>query len=285
MAAQSQQVLGLGVIRAATKAVNLCFAGIMATSSVVLQSWSLFGVSLAGYATLVAWDLTRLGFWKRVLKEMRSRPPPLPEPDEVTDASARHFVNRLHQARLEMQRVLEGMQGGLPARVVANLETLPEVEKRALDLIARLEETSRYLADKNVRGLRNEVERLRRVSETAPSMRLRLEYKKAHFALAQELQALEDIAASKDLIMAKLETVAGALEMFPCEIVRLRVMEAEARDPSDELPFDPRAIVADGDTFERLLGVGSGQRDGKGETEESVAPFVALGGGKVSGGG
>jgi hypothetical protein len=253
MAAQSQQVLGMGVLRAATKAVNLCFAGIMATSSVVMQSWSLFGVSLAGYATLVAWDLTRLGFWKRVLKDMRSRPPALPEPDEVADPGARHFVNRLQSCRLELQRVLESTRGAVPARVVSQLEALPEVEKRAVQLIDRLEELSRYLADKNVRGLRNEVERLRRASEGSNNARLRGEYRKAHTALADELRALEEIAAAKDLIMAKLETVAGSLEMFPCEIVRLRVMEAEARDPSEEPSFDPRVIVADGEHFERIL--------------------------------
>jgi hypothetical protein len=253
MGQQSEQVLGLGVLRAATKAVNLCFAGIMATSSVVLQSWSLFGVSLAGYATLVVWDLTRVGFWKRVINDMRTRPPALPEPDEVADPGARHFVNRLQSARLETRRVLEGMRGPVPRRVVSQLEVMPEVEKRALVLIERLEEVSRYLADKNVRGLRNEVERLRRACENTSSDRLRVEYKKAHAALTDELHALEEIGAAKDLLMAKLETLAGSLEMFPCQIVRQRVIDAEAHEPTEEPAFDPRMLADDGATFEGVL--------------------------------
>jgi hypothetical protein len=250
MSEGTQQVLGHGVFRAATKALNLCFAGVVATSSVVMHSWPLFGASVVGYLTLVAWDLTRLGFWTRVLKDLRTRPPALPDGEMFTDTSARHFINRLHQARGELRRVVGGMRGAIPARIIAQLESLPEVEKRALALIARLEELSRYLADKNVRGLRNEVERLRRAWENTCSDRLRAEYDKAQFALRGELSALEEIAAAKDLLSAKLETVTGALEMFPCEIVRLRVLEADAREHAEETPFDPRAIIADTHTLQ-----------------------------------
>jgi hypothetical protein len=262
MGAETQQILGHGLFRAATKALNLCFAGLVATSSVVMHSWPLFGASVVGYATLVAWDLTRLGFWTRVLKDLRTRPPALPDSELFTDTGARHFLNRLHQARGELRRVIGGMRGAVPARIMAQLETLPEVEKRALALIARLEELSRYLADKNVRGLRNEVERLRRVSENTTSARLRNEYEKAQFALRGELAALEEIAGAKDLLMAKLETLTGALEMFPCEIVRLRVMEADVREHAEETPFDPRTIVADAHTLQGVIaGLGPAPED------------------------
>jgi hypothetical protein len=245
MGAETQQVLGHGVFRAATRALNLCVAGIVATSSVVMHSWPLFGASVVGYATLVAWDLTRLGFWTRVLKDLRTRPPALPDGDMFTDTGARHFLNRLHQARAECRRVIGGMRSAIPARIIAQLEALPEVEKRALALIARLEELSRYLSDKNVRGIRNEIERLRRAAENTSSMRLRDEYEKAQYALRGELGALEEIAGAKELLMAKLETVTGALEMFPCEIVRLQVMEDDVREHNEDASFDPRAIIAD----------------------------------------
>jgi hypothetical protein len=244
-----RQVLGHGLFRAATKGLNLCFAGLVATSSVLLHSWPLFGASVVGYATLVAWDLTRLGFWSRVLKDLRTRPPALPDSELFTDSGARHFLNRLYQARSELKRVIlasgSAARVALPARITAQLEALPEVEKRALALIARLEDLSRYLADKNLRGLRNELDRLRRAAENTSSPRLRAEYERAQFALRGELAALEEIGSARDLLMAKLETVTGALEMFPCEIVRLRVLEAEVREHTEDAPFDPRAIVAD----------------------------------------
>jgi hypothetical protein len=252
MGVETQQVLGHGLFRAATRALNLCFAGVVATSSAVMHSWPLFGASVVGYATLVAWDLTRLGFWTRVLKDLRTRPPALPDGELFSDSGARHFLNRLHQARGELKRVVGGMHGALPPRILTQLESLPEVEKRALLLIARLEELSRYLCDKNVRGLRNEVDRLHRAAENTLNDRLRGEYERAQFALRGELAALEEIAAAKDLLMAKLETVTAALEMFPCEIVRLRVMEADVREHA-EIPFDPRAIVADTHTLQGVI--------------------------------
>lgn len=279
MGGETQQVLGHGLFRAATRAMNLCFAGIVATTSVVMQSWPLFGASMVGYATLVAWDLTRLGFWTKVLKDLRTRPPALPDGELFTDTGARHFLNRLHQARAELRRVVGGMKGAVPPRVVAQLEALPEVEKRALGLIARLEELSRYLSDKNLRGLRNEMERLRRAAENTANPRLRVEYEKAQFALRGELSALEEISAARDLLMAKLETMAGALEMFPCEIVRLRVIEADVREHAEDAPFDPRAILADTETLQRVMaGLRPGAEEGPRDAYRASEGAAASGG-------
>jgi hypothetical protein len=267
MGADTSQLFGHGLFRAATKALNLCFAGVAATTSVVMQSWPLFGASVVGYATLVAWDLTRLGFWTRVLKDLRTRPPALPDPDLFTDVAARNFLHRMQQARVELERVIRDKEP-VPPRTGAQLEALPEVEKRALALINRLEELSRYLCDKNVRGLRNEVDRLRRAAENTTSMRLRAEYEKAQFAVQGELVALEEISAAKDLLTAKLETITNALGMFPCEIVRLRVIEADVREYTEETPFDPRVIIAD---TQALQGVMAGLGPVPGEAGAKVS--------------
>ena len=199
MAADTRQLFGHGLFRAATRALNLGIAGVGATSSVVMHSWPLFGASVVGYATLVAWDLTRLGFWKRVLKDLRTRPPTLPDPELFNDVNARHFLHRLQQARRELRRVL---REPVPPRIGAQLESLPELEKQALALVSRMEELSRYLSDKNIRGLRCEADRLRRTAENTNSSRLREEYQRAQFALQGELVALEEIADAKELLLA-----------------------------------------------------------------------------------
>jgi hypothetical protein len=159
-----------------------------------------------------------------------------PEPELFSDVGARHFLHRIQQARVELKRVL---REAVPPRIAAQLEALPDLEKRALALIARLEELSRYLSDKNLRGLRNEADRLQRTGESSTRVRLREEYERAQFALRGELTAIEEIAAAKICMMARLETMVGALEMFPCEIVRLRVIEADLKDNADETPFRP----------------------------------------------
>lgn len=236
------EVLGQGLLRAATRAINLGVAGTGAAGSLVLQSWPLLGVSLAGYAALVAWDLSRLGFWKRLLADLRLRAPLLPDPDSLADAGARHFANRLHQARIELRRVLDAAHGVLPACVARVKEALPQAEKRAVALIARLEEVSRYLADKNLRGLRGELDRLRRAREGTDSPRLEVEYRKAQETLQQTLGSLEEIAGARDLLTARLETLTGYLELFPCAIVCLQVFDAEERETHTEASFDPGAI-------------------------------------------
>jgi len=241
------EVLGHGLLRAATRAANLCVAGTVATTSVILQSWPMCGVSVAGYATLIAWDLTRLGFWRNVLHEVRLRPPALPDPDAYVDSCARHFLHRLQHARAELQRVLQPRRRSPPTRLLSQLDGVPELEKRALDMVDRFEQMSRYLTDKNVRGLRTEVERLRRASESAASLPLRVEYDRAHHALSQELAALDEIAAAKELLLAKLETCAASLELLPCEIVRLQVVEDQLRDLEVE-PLEFRPILDDRDT-------------------------------------
>jgi hypothetical protein len=241
MSEEAERVIGHGVLRAATKAGNLSFAGLVGSSSVLLHSWTLLGMSVVGYAALVAWDLSRLGFWKRVLKDLRTRPPSLPDPDLYADLGARHFVNRLYLARSELRRVLDAGDGAVPPAVAGQLEHLPEVERRALGLIGRLEQLGRYLAEKNVRSLRTDLDRLRRAGETTSNERLRHEYDRAQATVQGELTALEELAMSRDLLMARLETITGALELFPCQIVRLRTLEVEGR-AEEEPTFDPRSI-------------------------------------------
>jgi hypothetical protein len=247
MAEHADRVIGHGLLRAATKAGNVCFAGLVAGSSALLHSWALFGVSMAGYATLVALDLTRLGFWKRVLEDLRTRPPSLPDPDLFADLGARHFVNRLYLARTELRRVLDS--GAVVAGPLhGQLQAVPEVERRALALIDRMERLGRYLADKNLRSLRNDVDRLRKAREATSDERLRFEYGRAQATLRGELAALEEIAAAKDLLTARLETLTGSLELFPCEIVRQRTHDADSRDGEDPA-FDLRSLGAGSDAL------------------------------------
>lgn len=253
MPGKRENVLGHGFLRAAGRGMNLCCAGVVATAGLVFQSWTIFGVSIAGYAGMIILDLSRLGFWKRVLDDLRSRPALLPDPEVFTDPAARQLAHRVHQARAELARVIDWPRAAFPARTTALLEVVPDMEKRAIGLLRRLEDLSRYLADKNLRGLAGDVERLRKAAEGGASVPLRLAYQKAHFARREEVQALEEITAAKDLILARLETVVGTLEMFPCEVMRARVADAGLRDQTEDAPFDPRLLTADAASYDQVL--------------------------------
>jgi hypothetical protein len=107
-----------------------------------------------------------------------------------------------------------------------------------------------------------------------------VEYKKAHAALTEELQALEEISAAKDLIMAKLETLAGFAGDVPLsDRAAARARRRGARATEEPL-FDPRVIADDGETFECVLEATAEEPPAGGKVAKILAPI----GGAVSGG-
>jgi hypothetical protein len=246
-------VVSHGLVRAATKKMSLGLAGATATGALLFQSWELFAASMVGYCALVAWDLSRVGFWKQTLREVRRRPPEIPNALEFRDDVARDFIHRITASRAERCRVLEARQPALPERVTNQLETLVQIEARALALVGRMEDLSRFLSDKNLSGLRDDRLRLERAAETAPTGRLRSEYRKACLALDHELAAVDEIMAAREVLGAKLEVAVRTVEMFPAQVARLRAAEADSMDEPQELDLDPRSLIVDLRTVDELL--------------------------------
>jgi predicted nucleic acid-binding Zn-ribbon protein len=252
MQPNARAVFSHGVRKAVSGRLNLVLAGATATGAVVMQSWALFAASAVGYSALVAWDLTRVGFWKRIVQEIRHRPPALPDTTDLTDPAAKHFVSRIGAARTERREVLSRARD-LPPRLMGLLNSVAEAERRALDLVRRLEDVSGYLFDKNVHSLRADLKRVKAAAEQAKDPRTRAEYAKACRALERELEALDEIVRSRNLLVAKLEALTGTIEMLPCQIVRLRVLEADTREEADEEVLDVHQMLAEAEELEQEL--------------------------------
>lgn len=251
MKAGASLVVARGVAKAAKDRPSLWLTGVAATGSVVVQSWSLFAVSAAAYATLILWNMSRKVFWADLMKDLRCRAPALPDPADYNDSVARHFINRMSDARGELKRVLLRTRGTLAERLQSRVEVLAQMEARGLALVTRLEEISRYLADKSPYTLQTDVERLRRAAHLATDPRLKAEYTRARLALDEELGALREIMTTRDLVVAKLETIAATLEMFPCQVVRLTVLDADASD--EDGSCDPRALLTAPEDLDDIL--------------------------------
>lgn len=250
-------VLAQGALKAVKDRPSLWLTGVTATGAVVVQSWSLLAVSAAGYFALVLWNLTRARFWRQLATDLRRRSPPLPDPTAFNDSVARHFLNRLCDAREELKRVLGRKKEGTPEWLLARMEIVRQMEERAIGLISRVEDLSRYLSDKSPYRLQTEIERLARACQLATNPRLKDEYTRARVALQEELSALREIMAAREMLVARLETIAGTLEMFPCQIVRLRVLDIGAADDGIGDPWhDPHTFVADTDTLDDILAEG-----------------------------
>jgi hypothetical protein len=249
--ASASLVLARGVAKAAKDRPSLWLTGMAATGSVVVQSWTLFAVSAAAYTTVIVWNMTRKTFWSDLMRDLRRRPIALPDPAHFTDSVARHFINRMSDARVELKRVLGRTRGELTERLQSRIDLLGHMEERGLLLVRRLEEISRYLADKSPYTLQTDVERLRRATHLATDPRLKAEYNRARVALEEELAALREIMTTRDLVVARLETIGATLEMFPCQVVRLAVLEAD--DAEEDVSCDPRALLAAPDDLANIL--------------------------------
>jgi hypothetical protein len=245
------RVVSHGIVRAISKKLSLGLAGATATGALLLQSWEMFTASMVGYVALVAWDLGRASFWRQTLREVRRRPPELPNALDFRDDVARDFVHRMTSSRSERTRVME-VQADLPDRVGTQLEQLVQLEGRAIALVARMEELSRFLAEKNLPGLREDRMRLERAAEGAPTALLRAEYRKACVALDEELCAVHEVANARDFIAAKLEVAVRTLEMFPAQLARLRAFEHDGLDVEDA-ELDPRSLIMDLRSVDELL--------------------------------
>jgi hypothetical protein len=248
------RIVSHGIVRAVTKKLSLGLAGVTATGALLLQSWEMFAFSMAGYFALVAFDLGRVRFWKQTLREVRRHPPELPSALEFRDDIARDFIHRITSARAERGRVLDA-EAGLPDRVSSQLETLVLLETRALGIVARVEELSRFLCERNLGEMRNDRARLERaVDGASANPRLRTEFRRACTALDEDLGAVQEVIGARDFLCAKLEVSVRILEMFPAQVARLRALEAaETVESADETELDPRALVIDVRLADELL--------------------------------
>jgi hypothetical protein len=246
------RVVSHGVVRAVTKKLSLGLAGVTATGALLLQSWEMFAVSMVGYFAMVAIDLGRVGFWRQTLREVRRTPPDLPSALEFRDDMARDFIHRITAARAERGRVLDP-EPTLPDRLSAQLETLVQLETRALATVNRMEELSRFLSERNLGGMREERARLERATEGG-SARMRAEYRKACKALDEDLGAVQEVVAARDYLCAKLEVAVRMLEMFPAQVARLRALDiADRTDSGEDHDLDPRSLIIDVRVADELL--------------------------------
>jgi hypothetical protein len=247
------RVVSHGLVRAATRRLSLCLAGVTATGALLLQSWEMLAASMMGYFALMTWDLSRASFWRQTLREVRRMPPELPNALDFRDDAARDFVHRITASRAERGRVLEQGEPSLPERVSNQLEALVQLEARALTLVGRVEELSRFLSEKNICGLRDDRVRLERATEVAATPRMRSEYRKACVAADEELAALHEILSARDFLGAKLEVAVRTLEMFPAQVARLRALEANSLEDPEDVDLDPRSLVIDLGSVDELL--------------------------------
>lgn len=204
--------------RALLGGVNLAVAGSSAVASAALGSWSVLALGAAAYAALVAWDASSQGDAGAVVDPARLRDPALA-------AAARALL----AARAERARVLGEADRETEARLSPALASAARLEARAADLLARAEALSAYLARSPLGELRGHLARLEAQRDQARGQ-ARGDYEEARKARAEQLEALDDIARTRELIAANVARIVATVEAIPAKIVRLGALDQGARD-------------------------------------------------------
>lgn len=224
-----------GVVQAATGKLNITALGAGAVSAAAFHSWPLFALGGVAYAALAAWDLASESFWKR-LSETPEAVDALPKSREVEDAEVRAAVERIQAARGAIERALGEASDDVAAHVRLSLIGLDELNGRAARLVDLAEGLARHLRRVDVNALQTEVMRLDHKAKSAQDAESRQLYAQAATDRKEELKALDDVARSRERILANLTRIVSHLEGVPTRVVRMRVLDAESGEgPSDEI--------------------------------------------------
>lgn len=225
MRPRTLRVVSTGVTRAALTKMNLILPGAVVATAFALESWLLAGIAAASYLVGVATDLGRPTFWRKVLHEVRRKPPALPVETDLLDLSARDLLGRIERARSDRIEVLDRVPPAFRERVDELLETVAELEEAALAAVRVTDRLGRYMLRHEARSAEEDRRRLETLAMKAPP-HLRLEYGRAIAALHQRLAAIEETSSYRALVLAKLEAMVSTLEMLPWRLVHLEAAEA-----------------------------------------------------------
>jgi hypothetical protein len=117
--------------------------------------------------------------------------------------------------------------------VLPRLQTL---EGCAARLIERGEELYRYLKTVDRGTIEAEIRRLGDLARRTTGDEVRREYERALAAREEQLAAFEEVVRARDAVRASLVRLVASIEALPSRILRLRLLDAEAReDISSEL--------------------------------------------------
>ncbi|PTL81907.1 hypothetical protein [Vitiosangium sp. GDMCC 1.1324] len=243
--------------RSAGSTLHLVVAGSSALIAAAMHSWAVAALGGAAYAALVAWDVMSPGFWKETLSGRSEEEQKLPAPGRLEDPRIRDWVRAIHQAREELTRMLEGAPDGVMSHLGLALSSLGELELRAVRLVRRGEELSRYLRTVDPGAVREQVRQLGEQIRQARDAEAREQYESARRAREEHLTALMDIHAAHERVLANLSRIAATFQGLPAKVMRLRALDAQATDSmygdlSEELGRMNGEIQAFEDTLQSL---------------------------------
>lgn len=218
--------------KAATGALNLGVVGVATLGAVAVQSWSIAAVGVLTYGALVAWDFVRAreGGGGGDSGSADQPKTALEKPDKYKDPQTHGTVRSILGAKSEVDRVLADVPDDVRNHLALAMMSVDSLMERAASLAARSEELSRYLATKDPRVVKYDVDLLRERVARASDPEARSQYASALASRQEHLQALVDLGNARERAVASMISIASCLEALPAKIVHMRALDADAMD-------------------------------------------------------
>lgn len=217
------------VARALVNPVGVGVAAGAATVAIALTNPVIGIVGGGVYLATVAID----AFRRRRKKSKRAKAANvfgMRHPDEIQDETTRNAVRKLLANRQTLEKVLEETPADIKIGIKNTLDSLDELDRRAVGLVDRAEDITTHLRKVNLPALVTEVKQLAQRAATSKDLEARKSFDEAKSARMDEIRALKDLRASKERIDANLMKVVAILGSLPTKLVQLRALDAQQMD-------------------------------------------------------
>lgn len=220
--------IGQVVASATFNRTNLVLAGVSLIAAPALAAWWLLALGLGAVAALVAWKMASPKFWQKALAAASGAH--LPDPLQIADPTLRANVCAVSHARAEISRVLLDTPPEVRSQVELVLPSLDELERSAARLVRRADSLVQYLGTIKRERVEDEIDRLSDLERRTIDEEAQREYARAKAARREQLAALDEVRRAYERASASLLRVVAVLDGLPSRIVRLRLLDAQARD-------------------------------------------------------
>ena len=212
--------------KAATDSINLVVGG-AGVIAVAAQYWAIGALGITAYAALVTWDVIDPAKRKKLLEKPKLS---LPEASALTDPAAKAVVKGINKARFDLEQVMKETPDTVKEHLGTILSASEELEERAVGLLLRAEDLTKYLSTTNPESIRQEVQSLTQKAKDTRDATAKAEYTQARTMREEQLSTVSDIEGAKDRVMAQLSRIQATLEGLAPKIVRMRVLDSQAMD-------------------------------------------------------
>jgi hypothetical protein len=217
------------ILVAAAEPAALLVAGAAPVVAAVVGAWFPLLLGAHIYVVLVIRNLLRPAFWAAALAN-RGPPRSLPDANHVFDPALRAMVCAIGAGRAEVCRVLADTPEHVRAELGFNPTYLDRLEQCASRLVTRADDLSRHIKTVRRESVFANVARLDRLMQNGASDDAKREYASARSLRREQLQALDDLTATYELMTATLSRIVATVEGLPPRLLRLRLLCTEARE-------------------------------------------------------